>query len=142
MPMLKRLCRNKFFVKHRGSDGKLNNASSESFTNFNSESKIWTVKAISRLNAKEHKFDVYEKATDKTTNMSVYEYFQKKYNVYLNLPDLPLVQTQKANVVFPMELCVMCEGQRYPYKLNSDQVWLACTNTQEDPANILVRRPR
>lgn len=56
--------------------------------------------------------------------MSVYEYFHKKYNVYLNKWWLPLIQTQKPNVLFPMEVCVMSEGQRYPYKLNSDQVWL------------------
>ncbi|KAF6219194.1 hypothetical protein HO133_005019 [Letharia lupina] len=105
MPLFKRLCRNKFFVKHRGSD----------------ETKIWTVKQISRLNAKEHKFDVTEKATGKVTNMSVYEYFQKKYNIPLRQPWLPLVQTQKPNVLFPMEVCVMCDGQRYPFKLNSDQ---------------------
>lgn len=80
------------------------------------------MKQISRLNAKEHKFDVTEKATGKTTNMSVYEYFHKKYNVTLNKPWLPLVQTQKAKVLFPMEVCVMCDGQRYPFKLNSDQV--------------------
>ena len=54
--------------------------------------------------------------------MSVFDYFYKKYNIYLSKPWLPLVQTQKANVLFPMEVCVMCEGQRYPYKLNSEQV--------------------
>lgn len=99
-------------------------AHEKSSTDFNIESKIWTVKQISKLNAKEHKFDVTEKATGKTTNMSVFEYFQKKYAVTLNKPWMPLVQTQKGNVLFPMELCVMCDGQRYPYKLNGDQVWL------------------
>ena len=94
----------------------------QSNSNFSPESKIWTVKQISKLNAKEHKFDVTEKATGKTTNMSVFEYFQKKYNVTLSKPWLPLVQTQKPNILFPMEVCVMCDGQRYPYKLNSDQV--------------------
>lgn len=105
LPILKRLCRNKFYVKHRGGD----------------ETKVWTVKGISKENAKEHKFDVTEKATGKTTNMSVFDYFKRKYAVTLLKPWLPLVQTQKANVLFPMELCVMKEGQRYPYKLNSDQ---------------------
>lgn len=94
----------------------------QKFIDFNLASKVWTVKQISRLNAKEHKFDVTEKATGKTTNMSVYEYFQKKYNVTLSKPWLPLVQTQKLNVLFPMEVCCMADGQRYPYKLNSDQV--------------------
>lgn len=97
------------------------------------------MKQISRLNAKEHKFDVTEKATGKTTNMSVYEYFHKKYNVILNKPWLPLIQTQKANVLFPMEVCVMCDGQRYPFKLNSDQVRLTCTLTEEDLADVLTR---
>ena len=96
-----------------------------SITDFSLESKIWTVKQISRLNANEHKFDVTEKATGKTTNMSVREYFMKKYNIYLEQPWLPLVQTQKANVLFPMEVCVMCDGQRYPYKLNPAQVFIA-----------------
>lgn len=105
LPIFRRLIRNKFVVKHRGSDA----------------SKVWTVKQISKLTAKEHKFDVTEKATGKVTNMSVYEYFQKKYNVPIMKPWLPLVQTQKAGVLFPMEVCIMCEGQRYPYKLNSDQ---------------------
>ena len=89
---------------------------------FNSESKVWTVKQIARVNAKDHKFDVTDKATGKTTNMSVYEYFWKKYNIILEHWWLPLIQTQKPHILFPMELCVMCIGQRYPYKLNSDQV--------------------
>lgn len=106
-----------------------------------SESKIWTVKQIARVNAKEHKFDVTEKSSGKTTNMSVFEYFQKKYNVTLNKPWMPLVQTQKPNVLFPMEVCVMCDGQRYPYKLNSDQVCLACTRVLNNHANLLIRPP-
>lgn len=82
-----------------------------------------------------------EKATGKTTNMSVYEYFYKKYNVILNKPWLPLVQTQKPHVLFPMELCVMCDGQRYPFKLNSEQVWQACTLIKGNSANFLSRPP-
>ena len=123
MPMLKRLCRNKFVVKHRGSDGKsLIRLKADRIADFNLESKVWTVKQIARVNAKDHKFDVTDKATGKTTNMSVYEYFWKKYNIILEHWWLPLVQTQKPGILFPMELCVMCIGQRYPYKLNSDQV--------------------
>ena len=71
--------------------------------------------------------------------MSVYEYFQKKYNVTLSKPWLPLVQTQKQNVLFPMEVCCMADGQRYPYKLNSDQVWLACTLISDIFADLLIR---
>ena len=42
-----------FYAEHRGSD----------------ETKIWTVKQISGLNAKQHKFDITEKVTGKVTNM-------------------------------------------------------------------------
>ena len=123
LPLLKRLLKNKFYVKHRGSDGRLNRTLPlQNVIDFIAETKIWTVQQISSLNAKTHKFDVTDKATGAVTNMSVQQYFLKKYNVTLIKPWLPLVQTQKKNVLFPMEVCVMCEGQRYPYKLNSDQV--------------------
>ena len=95
------------------------------------------MKQISKVNAKEHKFDVTDKATGKVTNMSVQQYFLKKYNVTLIKPWLPLVQTQKENVLFPMEVCVMCEGQRYPYKLNSDQVRLTHTLIRPQFADYL-----
>ena len=124
MPMLKRLCRNKFTVKHRGVEGSLRiHLKEDCGADLHSDAtKIWTIKQIARVNAKDHKFDVTDKATGKTTNMSVYEYFFKKYTIILEYWWLPLVQTQKAGILFPMELCRMCIGQRYPYKLNSDQV--------------------
>ena len=140
LPILKRLVKNKFFIKHRGSDGKLKRTLLlHSDIDFILETKIWTVKQISKFNAKDHKFDVTDKATGQVTNMSVQQYFMKKYNVNLIKPWLPLVQTQKPGVLFPMELCVMCEGQRYPYKLNSDQVWLTYTLIGEKSANFPKR---
>ena len=36
-------------------------------------------------------------------------------------PNLPLVETTKKDVFFPMELCYLTKGQRYPYKLNEVQ---------------------
>lgn len=92
MPMLKRLCRNKFTVSHRGVED---------------TTKVWTIKQIARVNAKDHTFDVTDKATGKTTNMSVYDYFFKKYKIILAFWWLPLIQTQKPGILFPMELCRM-----------------------------------
>lgn len=54
--------------------------------------------------------------------MSVERYFAIKHNVYLNHPDFPLVEVGKKGALYPMELCHMVYGQRYPYKLDRDQV--------------------
>lgn len=54
--------------------------------------------------------------------MSIPEYYYKKYGIYLQWPDLPLVKvTGKKEILFPLELCAMIPGQRYPYKLNENQ---------------------
>ncbi|KAK4692655.1 eukaryotic translation initiation factor 2C, partial [Lecanoromycetidae sp. Uapishka_2] len=103
---LRRLAKNKFTVKHRGQT--------------NAE-KTYTVKRIAAVNAKTHKFDVFEKDTGKTINMSCYDYFKKRYNVILEKWQLPLIETMKAGVLFPMELAHMQSGQKYPFKLNETQ---------------------
>ena len=91
-------------------------------TKVGSDAKLWTVKRISHLNAKTHEFDVFDKTTGKTTKMSVFSYYQKKYNVRLDKWQLPLLETQKREVYFPMELAIMAPAQRYPFKLNEKQV--------------------
>ena len=63
-----------------------------------------------------------DRATGVETEMSVFEYFLKKYNVRLEKWQLPLLETTKKDVVFPMELAYMNPGQRYPFKLNEEQV--------------------
>ena len=50
------------------------------------------------------------------------KYYQKKYNLHLEFPNMPLVETMKKDVFFPMEVCYLLKGQRYPYKLNETQV--------------------
>lgn len=67
-------------------------------------------------------FNVTDKETGKQTNMSISQYFMKKYKVYLENPKLPLLETTKLGEVYPMELAVMSNGQRYPFKLTEDQV--------------------
>jgi eukaryotic translation initiation factor 2C len=66
--------------------------------------------------AKERKF---EGADGKT--ISIYEYYAKKYNVYLKF-DLPLVKaTRGQNTLFPMELLYIEENSRYNFKLDERQ---------------------
>ncbi len=84
---------------------------------------MWTIHRISDKNAKTYKFDMKEKATGIVhKDTSIYQYFQKKYNVVLEKWALPLLETPKKGIVFPMELAFMGKGQRYPYKLNETQV--------------------
>lgn len=54
--------------------------------------------------------------------MSVESYFVAKYKVHLNYPDFPLVEVGRRGALYPMELCHMVYGQRYPYKLDWQQV--------------------
>ena len=77
---------------------------------------------ISDKTADTYTFDVKDPVTKVVTpNVSVRAYFMKKYNVYLNKPWLPLVETGKKGEVYPMEICYMASGQRYPFKLNEEQ---------------------
>lgn len=62
--------------------------------------------------------------TDTKQMMSVEKYFAMKYNVHLNYPDFPLIEVGKKGALYPMELCHMIYGQRYPYKLDVDQVYI------------------
>ncbi|KAL8710468.1 MAG: hypothetical protein Q9220_004900 [cf. Caloplaca sp. 1 TL-2023] len=90
---MRRLKKNDFIVQHRG------------------RSKLESEKI--------HK--VRNKQTGKDeAPIDVFNYFQKKYNIYLEYPDLPVVQDTRGSV-FPMEVCQMVPGQRYPYKLTDQQ---------------------
>ena len=106
--MLRRLARNKFQVKH----GKQSDSS---------RAKIWTMKRLSTFTAKTYKFDVTDRETNTTTSTTLFDYFLKKYGVRIDNWHLPLVESNKPGVLFPMDLCHMCIGQRYPYKLNENQ---------------------
>lgn len=99
--ILKRLLKNKFIVRH-GRQSK------------ESEKRTWTVNRISTYTAKTYKFDVYNRETNQTTTTSLFDYFMTKYGVRLDYWYLPLIQTQKEGTLFPMEVCNMCIGQRYP----------------------------
>ena len=70
-----------------------------------------------------YKFDVKDRETGKVSSgVTIRQYFQKKYNIYLNKPWLPLIDAGKKGGVYPMEVCQMTAGQSYRRKLNEDQV--------------------
>lgn len=56
--------------------------------------------------------------------ISVKDHFKKKYNLRLNYPKLPVIETAR-NGFFPMEVCTVKQWQRYNFKLSPDQV---CTS--------------
>ena len=76
---------------------------------------------LSNKTAKTHRFDVMNKEDGSERSMSLFDYFQEKYNVRIDNWHLPLVEAQK-DTFYPMEMCYMEAGQRYPYKLNEIQV--------------------
>jgi len=104
---VKRLAKNEFVVRHRGC------------TN---PTKVWKVHRISEMSARTYKFDLRDRSTNTVIpNTSVFDYYMRRYNVHLEYPDLPVVETTKKGVVYPLELCFMIPAQRYPYKLDERQ---------------------
>lgn len=83
---------------------------------------MWNIKRISNKNAKTHVFEVLNKTTGIREKTNVFAYYQKRYNVRIDKWQLPLLETQKRDVLFPMELAIMAPAQKYPYKLNEKQV--------------------
>jgi len=83
---------------------------------------LWNIKRISNKNAKTHVFEVLNKTTGIREKTNVFAYYQKRYNVRIDKWQLPLLETQKRDVLFPMELAIMAPAQKYPYKLNEKQV--------------------
>ncbi|KAL6721013.1 Protein argonaute [Lecanora helva] len=105
---LNRLKKMKFIVKHRAQ-------------NPGADKKMWTVIKISNKNAKQHYFDVKDRQTKTEYKTNVFDYYIKKYNIRLDKWQLPLLETQKKDILFPMELAVTADAQRYPFKLNEQQ---------------------
>ena len=64
--------------------------------------------------------------------VSIYDYYAKKYQVWLKYPGLPLIETGKRGLM-PMELCYIEPQQRYNFKLNPKQT--------ESMIKIAVTRP-
>jgi eukaryotic translation initiation factor 2C len=85
--------------------------------------KVFTIKDVCYKDAKNTYFrmDDDEKAGG-YRDISVFDYFLSKYNHRVQKPYLPCVEMTKRGVIYPMDLCYVPEGQRYPFKLNEFQV--------------------
>ncbi|KIP05634.1 hypothetical protein PHLGIDRAFT_91914 [Phlebiopsis gigantea 11061_1 CR5-6] len=86
-----------------------------------------TIKTVSKMTARQHKFDAEGLGT-----VSVEEYFNKKYNIKLKYPNLPLVDVggpQKANLL-PAEVCEILPDQPFRSKLHeehtAEMIKIAC----------------
>ena len=66
-------------------------------------------------------FDHKDPKTGVVKKISIFDYFMKTYNVHLEHPTLPVVVTMTRDVAFPMEVCTLTPGQRYPFKLDELQ---------------------
>ena len=66
---------------------------------------------------------IEEKVNGKPTGkkMSVAQYFARSKNVTLQYPRLPLIETTKKNVKFPIEFMHLLPNQRYSAKLDENQ---------------------
>ncbi|PGH18890.1 hypothetical protein AJ80_04308 [Polytolypa hystricis UAMH7299] len=82
----------------------------------------WTIKKFLLYNAREYTVDFKDPATGKKETLTVEQYFKKKYDIFLDYWELPLVQMTKSEVVFPFEFLGICRPQRFPFKLNEFQI--------------------
>ncbi|KAI9798585.1 MAG: hypothetical protein M1833_004722 [Piccolia ochrophora] len=84
--------------------------------------RTFYIKGFRKENAKTYKFDVRDKETGEITkDVSVFDYFLKKYDIWLEHHYLPLVETTKKGTVFPMEIMAIQRDQRYNFKLDEMQ---------------------
>lgn len=87
------------------------------------KSKTWRIHRVANFSARTYTFDVRNRQTGIITpNVTVEDYFNDKYGIALQWPELPLLEMTKKDVYYPMECCVMDKGQKYPYKLDEAQV--------------------
>ncbi|KZT63105.1 argonaute-like protein [Daedalea quercina L-15889] len=93
-----------------------------------------TVKTASRLNARQHRFH-----TDDYGEVTVEEYFRRKYSIRLQWPDLPLIDVggQKQNLL-PAEVCVILERQPFRGKLLDEHV-ASMIRVALQPPNVNAR---
>lgn len=84
--------------------------------------KTFRIERIRQEDAREPIIEIIDKETGTKQKFSVEKYFAKAHNVHLNYPELPLVEVGKKGALYPMELCHMAYGQRYPYRLDPEQV--------------------
>lgn len=106
---LRRLAKCKFHVNHRG---KTNDPKT-----YTIKGLVWDVRRFGYdgANARNYTFTLKD-----GEECSVTKYFHTRYNVRLQYPDFPLIETTRDGV-FPMECITMLPWQRYNFKLDPDQ---------------------
>ena len=79
-----------------------------------SESRNSNKMRIQKLNSQGARgltFQALNRETGQSLTTSVFDYFQTRYSITLQYPDLPLLITRDG--AFPMELCFSAAGERY-----------------------------
>ena len=73
-------------------------------------------------NAREQTVSYKDPNTGKESEITVEQFFRRKYSRTLQYPMLPLVKmTKGTNTYLPMEMCFIAENQRYGFKLSDKQ---------------------
>ncbi|KAH9887565.1 argonaute-like protein [Cubamyces lactineus] len=98
-----------------------------------------TVKTAAKVNARQYKF-----TAEGMGEVTVEQYFAKKYNIKLRYPDLPLIDVggQKTNYL-PAEVCVILENQPFRGKLldehTATMITVACQPPNVNAREIVLR---
>ncbi|KAK9365990.1 Piwi domain-containing protein [Lipomyces kononenkoae] len=109
---LRRFRKLSFFIKYRGPEHEKKTFIVDGFTEEGADTTTFTTKEGETL--------------------TVAQYFTRTYNIRLRYPSIPLIKTKKG-ASFPMELAIIQEGQRYPYKISDRQT--------ADMIKITAQRP-
>ena len=111
--VLRKLHRIRFIVTHRGKSVQDKEYTLKSFA--------WSHRyGKDGGNAKNVTFEMRQE-DGKTRQISVFDYFQERYDIRLQHWRLPIMETARGGL-FPMEVCFMPRYNRYPFKLDSWQV--------------------
>ncbi|KAG0077322.1 hypothetical protein BGZ90_007372, partial [Linnemannia elongata] len=100
--------------------------------------RSFKVFALTETAAKDTKFKLQPRgngdpaAPEEEVETDLVTYFKKAYNISLNFPMLPCVQAGK-NIILPLELCSVIEGQRYMKKLDERQTTDMIKFTSQPP---------
>ena len=75
------------------------------------------------------------------TNLKLVNYFKDHYNYDIQFRNFPCLQVSRSKPCYlPMELCVICEGQKFLGKLSDDQtakiIKMGCQRPRERKAII------
>ncbi|KUL90632.1 hypothetical protein ZTR_00121 [Talaromyces verruculosus] len=72
-------------------------------------------------NAHEMTFTWTDPATGREQEISIFNYFKRKYNLVLSFPELPVVEMTTRRTYYPMECLHVAGLQRYNHKLDEKQ---------------------